>query len=208
MATNVVIGPIGFEDINAVARLHRRAFPDTRSTKLGKPYIRKMFRWFLAFQPDLSLVARKDGEIVGYVVGAVGGYGRKLFRYAFFEVLWGLLIHPKLWFQSQTFLLWRSYLKGLFPADNVKSDREENQPEVVKAALAGIGVDPDQRGQGIGTILVNAFESAAKSQGVGLLTLSVHADNISARRLYDGCGWTMDSENKAANTVHYMKVIA
>jgi len=197
-----------FLDIKAAARLHCQAFPHSRSTKLGQPYVRKMFRWFVMQQPGLSLVARTDGEISGYVVGAVGGYGRKLFRYAFFEVLMGLLIHPGLWFQSETFLLWRSYLKGLFPQKTSNTSKVGGEPVIVRAALAGIGVDPTQQGQGIGSFLVAAFEEAAKELGVGKLTLSVDKDNISARRLYDRHGWRVDSENKEANTVHYMKVIA
>jgi len=167
-----------------------------------------MFRWFVKHQPDLSLVARKDGEIFGYVVGAVGGYGRKLFRYAFFEVLLGLAIHPGLWFQSETFLLWRSYLKGLFPQKTSSPAQLEDGPVVVRAALAGIGVDPEQQGQGVGSLLINGFENAAKDLGVRKLTLSVDKDNRSARRLYDRHGWRVDNENKEANTVHYMKVIA
>jgi ribosomal protein S18 acetylase RimI-like enzyme len=195
-------------DITAAARLHCLAFPDSRSTKLGKPYVRKMFRWFVMHQPGLSLVARSDGEISGYVVGAVGGYGRKLFRYAFFEVLLGLLIHPGLWFQSETFLLWRSYLKGLFPQKTSNTPQIGDEPVVVRAALAGIGVDPGQQGQGVGSLLVAAFEEAAVELGVGKLTLSVDKDNVSARRLYDRHGWLVDDENKEANTVHYTKVIA
>jgi len=195
-------------DINAAARLHCQAFPHSRSTKLGRPYVRKMFRWFVTNQPGLSLVARKDGEIVGYVVGAVGGYGRKLFRYAFLEVFLGLLIHPGLWFQSDTFLLWRSYLKGLFPQKASNPAQAGEVPILVRAALAGIGVDPEQQGQGVGSLLINGFENAAKDLGVGKLTLSVDKDNRRARRLYDSHGWHVDSENKEANTVHYMKVIA
>jgi len=203
-----LVEPMQLADINAVTRLHRQVFPHSRSTKLGAPYVKKMFRWFIKYQPGLKLVTREDGEITGYVVGAIGGYGRKLFRFAFFEVVIGLLAHPKLWFQSETFLLWRSYLKGLFPQKASNTVHNEDQPVTVRAALAGIGVDPDRQGQGIGRILVTAFEDAARELGVNKLTLSVHKGNVNARRLYDRCGWVVDSENKEANTVHYMKVIS
>ena len=203
-----IVEPMQLMDIKAAARLHCQAFPHSRSTKLGRPYVRKMFRWFVTHQPGLSLVARQDGEVVGYVVGAVGGYGRKLFRYAFFEVLLGLAIHPGLWFQSKTFLLWRSYLKGLFPQKTSNQVQLEDGLVVVRAALAGIGVDPERQGQGIGSLLVAAFEDSAKELGVHKLTLSVDKDNLNARRLYDRHGWLVDSENKEANTVHYMKEIA
>ena len=202
-----IIAPMKKVDITAVSSLHRKVFYGSRSTKLGRAYINKMFSWFIKYNPGLSFVSKKNEKVSGYVVGAIGGYGRKLFRYAFFEILFGLLFHPKLWFQRQTFLLWRSYLKGLTP-QNKSTTVLSDQPLITKAALAGIGVDPDQQGQGIGSLLVIAFEEAAKELGVNKLTLSVNQDNFNARHLYDRLGWSVDSENISANTVHFTKVIA
>lgn len=193
--------------INEVANLHRKVFPQSRSTKLGKPYVRKMFRWFITYQPELCLICIEKGKITGYVVGAIGGYGRKLFRYAFFEVLLGLLIHPKLWFQKNTFLLWRSYLKGLRPQPKKPGPLNTDQNTIISAALAGIGVDNDQRGKGVGQSLVYAYEKAAKEAGAKKLTLSVQKDNHAAQKVYEKCGWYIDRMNVKANTVHYTKVV-
>jgi len=195
------------EDILEVANLHCLAFPQSRSTRLGRPYVRKMFRWFLKYQPGLCFIARHDEEIAGYVVGAIGGYGRKLFRYALFEIILGLLTHPNLWHKTETFMLWRSYAKGLLPNFKKANPGKVRINQTVSAALAGIGVIEAYQGQGIGKALTLAFEDAATCLGATRLTLSVHMNNTSARRLYESCGWVMDQENEEAQSAHYTKVI-
>lgn len=195
-------------DISDVVEIHRRAFPSSRSTSLGRPYVRKMFKWFLEYQPQLCLAAKEDKRIVGYVIGSKGGYGRKLFRYALPEIVIGLLLHPRLWWQPQTYTLWRSYLRGLVPEKNI--NLPSYLPSVGKitiVALAGIGVDPDLQGKGIGQSLVLGFENAAREVNAKRLSLSVHLNNHGARRLYEKCGWQMDHEDIQHNSVHYIKVL-
>lgn len=194
-------------DIRELASLHCRIFPDSRSTRLGTLYVKKMFTWFLQYQPQLSLIAREDNKIVGYVVGAIGGYGRKLFRYAVFEIAVGLITHPHLFLQKETFALWPSYLKGLIPKKKSRKIGTNPSTLLLSAALAGIGVDPKKQGLGIGRALVMGFENAAKQLNVEKLTLSVHLDNVSANKLYESCGWYQDNQDNSTNTAHYTKVI-
>jgi ribosomal protein S18 acetylase RimI-like enzyme len=206
---SLIIEPLRIEDVKEAAEIHRQAFPDSRSTQFGKLYVQKMFTWFLTYQPNLSFVAKQDGIIVGYVIGAIGGYGRKLFRYALLEVVVGLLMHPRLWFKRSTFLLWYSYLQGLLPKwvrNKVVTPSDANIP--ISAALAGIGVEPDCQGSGIGRMLMNRFEQAAVQQGAQFLTLSVFADNHPARKLYEKSGWIKDNEDLVSGSIHYSKNIS
>jgi len=200
--------PLQESDIPALARLHSEIFPDSRSTQLGQMYVRKMFKWFYIKQPQLCFVAKQGNALVGYVVGAVGGYGRRLFRYAIFEIIAGLVFRPRLWVKKETFSLWQSYMKGLLPNRKPSQTSLANQKgQILSAALAGIGVDPKMRGMGVGKALVLEFENAARSLQVGKLTLSVHLDNHSACRLYESCGWVMDNEDIDRNSAHYCKII-
>lgn len=195
-------------DIRAFARLLCEIFPDSRSTLLGQLYVRKMFKWFYVKQPKLCFVVKKGNSLVGYVVGAVGGYGRKLFRYAILEIIAGLVFHPSLWGRKDTFSLWRSYLKGLLPNRRPSpSSLQGSNSQILAAALAGIGVHPKMRGMGVGKAMMMEFENAARNLQVSKLTLSVHLDNLSACRLYESCGWTRDSEDSESNSAHYFKMI-
>jgi len=90
------IRPLKMEHLDAVTAIHVERFPNSRSTQLGKPFLRKMYRWFITNQPDLALVATIDDQVVGFAVGSIGGYGRRVFRYALLQVAWGLVSHPKL----------------------------------------------------------------------------------------------------------------
>lgn len=50
-------------------------------------------------------------------------------------------------------------------------------------------VHPDLRGQGVGRQLMAAVEAHARSLGCCKVTLEVRADNLTARRLYENCGF-------------------
>jgi ribosomal protein S18 acetylase RimI-like enzyme len=210
MSTNQQLRLLQKSDISRVADIHCLIFPTSRSTRLGKLYVRKMFYWFLEKQPALSFVFESNGEIVGYLIGAIGGYGRKLFRYALFEIVLGLMTHPGLWLRRDTFMLWHSYLQSLNPAvwmaERRQNERQHAIPLPVKrAALAGIGIIPEMRGRGISKLMVQAFEQAAISQGASLLGLSVEIDNLPARHLYEKCGWKLDASQTELKSMHYSK---
>lgn len=59
--------------------------------------------------------------------------------------------------------------------------------------LAGMAVDEDHRGSGIGSMLLDEVEIRAAKSGCRRLALDVAADNDGARRLYERRGMTVDS---------------
>ena len=193
-------------DLPETVSIHIAEFRESRSTSLGKPFLTKMYEWFVVNQGLLSHVAIIENQQVGFVVGAVGGYGRKVFRYAFWQILAGLLLHPSLLFEANTFKMAPSYLKGLtlsskdrFPADAATQR---------KASLASIAVLENAQGMGVGIKLVRAFESGAESLAVDVLGLSVEQDNHAARSIYEKCGWDPQPVNRDSSTIYYMKTIS
>ena len=54
--------------------------------------------------------------------------------------------------------------------------------------LQGIAIEPELRGAGIGTLLMNDIENRAKASGSSRLSLDVSAKNDGARRLYKRLG--------------------
>jgi len=166
-----------------------------------------MFHWFLKQAPALCLVAMEEEEIIGYVVGAFGGYGRQLFRDTLFEVILGYFLHPILWTNRITYLAWRSYLRGLRPQkrSNINPIVKTQTPVPFSAALADIGVSMRYQGRGVGKALAQEFENASRQAGAVVITLSVHENNISAQKVYESCGWLMDGSDPVAHTVHYSK---
>jgi len=164
--SSLVIRYLREGDIDGVAAVHIEQFPGSRSTLVGERFVRKMYRWFVTEQPELALVATIDGQPVGFAVGAIGGYGRRIFRYALSEILWGFICHPALLFRQTTFTLWTSYAQALLPNSAGRTKSNLSHAGMVKASLASIAVSQSAQGRGIGKGLLLAFEEAAKQTAI------------------------------------------
>jgi ribosomal protein S18 acetylase RimI-like enzyme len=206
-SNNLVIRSMREADINQVTSIHCDSFPNSRSTRLGVSFVRKMYFWFYKKQPALAFVALYDNRPIGFVTGAIGGSSRKIFRYALPEVIFGFLRSPGLFLQLEMFEAWQSYLVGFFPKSQVTTQHTDENNNSVKAVLASIAVSPSGRGKKAGKALVSAFEDAAQKQGANILALGVEFDNSAARRLYESCGWVLTREDIASNSANYTKMI-
>lgn len=58
-----------------------------------------------------------------------------------------------------------------------------------KGVVENLYVDPDRRGQGIGSALLRAAEDALRSDGADVVVLDVMAENEAARRFYESHGF-------------------
>jgi hypothetical protein len=56
-------------DLDQIVAIHKRAFPKTFGSALGKSYLRAFYAWFLADSAALCLVAASQEQLLGYVVG-------------------------------------------------------------------------------------------------------------------------------------------
>ncbi|WP_030173856.1 GNAT family N-acetyltransferase [Streptomyces sp. NRRL S-813] len=63
--------------------------------------------------------------------------------------------------------------------------------------VAGLAVDPTQWGQGIGRRLMEEAKREAHQRGARKLSLRVLAPNVTARLLYESCGFTVEGILKA-----------
>ena len=60
--------------------------------------------------------------------------------------------------------------------------------------LQAIAVDKELRGQGVGSVLMDAFEQQARASGSTRLALDVSAKNEGARKFYERRGMTVESQ--------------
>ena len=67
--------------------------------------------------------------------------------------------------------------------------------DVPSMHLHGLGVVPEARGRGLGAALAAAATRHALSAGAPWVSLSMYADNVHARRVYDALGFRVDVEN-------------
>jgi putative acetyltransferase len=86
----------------------------------------------------------------------------------------------------------------------LKQERVVGWVDVVPATTYGIshrgslgmGVLPEFRGQGIGRLLMKACLDKAWANGLSRIELEVHADNLSAIRLYQAFGFVVEGTKK------------
>jgi len=200
----LVIRAMKEEDIDDVVRIHCCGFEASRSTRLGKPFLRKMYDWYLAKNPKLCFVAEAENRVAGFVTGSIGGSSHRIFRYAAAEILLAFVLHPQLLLQADMYEQWLGYLRSLFRRKRGAAQADAAELPV-KATLDSIAVDPEVRGRNIGGELVRRFEEAASELGVGVLRLGVEYDNSVARRFYEKCGWSLEQENPDVNSANYIK---
>jgi ribosomal protein S18 acetylase RimI-like enzyme len=58
--------------------------------------------------------------------------------------------------------------------------------------IQGLGVDPACQGRGVGRALLEAAADEARSRGARKLSLRVLSRNVTARRLYERCGFVVE----------------
>lgn len=188
--TSVQITTMEQADLQAIIKIHQVAFPNNRSTALGTRFLLSMYTWFHNNYPHTCLVARLDGQVVGFIAGARPQYGPELFKSCILSVFLGIILHPRIVFNRSTYWSARAFLRALFSR---KSTAEvatlKNSKNVFD--LASIAVAPGFRGQGIASTLVNAFEARAFERAVDEITLTTSVDNIAARRVYEKKQWTV-----------------
>lgn len=205
-------------DIEAVVSIHLASFPNSRSSRLGRPFLRKMYEWYMRYQPQLSFVAVLDDDVAGFVTGTYGwGGAQRRFRYTLWQIVFGFLRNPILLLSTEMFEAGPNFLRGLMMKQQNKPSTSQAlnpvetaksfSPPPIKVALDSIAVHPSARGQNAGVALVEAFEQSARLLGGGYLSLGVEADNCSARRLYEKCGWSVVHENAENNSAGYCKVL-
>lgn len=202
----ITIRPLQAADIPQVVIIHAESFPTSRSTRLGSPFLKKMYQWYFAYQPALSFVATYKDEMVGFVTGAYGGgTARRRFRYAFWQIVGGFLRRPHLFLKKEMFEGWAGHLRGLLFPTTSRPVSNPNMPSGNKVTLDSIAVRPQARGQDVGKALVDTFEHAARQTGATYLGLGVESDNTRARRFYERCGWQLVRDDVQQNSANYVK---
>lgn len=199
----IVVRPMSLSDIDKAADIHCAVFPYSRSTKLGKMFVRRMYEWYVIYQPALSFVAILDGDVVGFATGAQGDTSDR-FRFSFFQIAWGFVSSPHLFWQSEMFEDWMGHFRGLLRIFR-KKDVPAIQRGGSKVTLDSIGVITSLRRKNIGGLLLQAFEEAAASTGAAFMRLGVENDNLSARCFYERQGWHLVYDDKENNSANYQK---
>ncbi len=195
-------------DLPGLAQCQIGAFPASLSSRLGKRFCSKMLEWYIVAERGVLFHVVDDGHIAGYCSGVAtkyqGQYGpaTSIVQYAFVEFTlaflrrpW-LLLHPEMLEKRE--LISRNLRMKLrrSPPEPLRQGFRSAPKATTHWGLVGIGVTPQYRGKGLGTLLLTEFERMAREDGVDEVQLSVKQENSGAIKLYQRNGWQIASTGK------------
>jgi len=170
--TTLTLRSANRHDLNAVVRIHQRAFKGFLMTALGPRFLKGYYRAVLEYTQPIFLVAEREGELVGFVAGFVNP-PRFYAQLRQHKIPLALAAISHLAWRPR---LWRRALSSLRRAKNLSA--ETDAPQL--AELASLAVDPNAQGHGIGRQLVQGFLNKARTYGVKEVVLTTDAHNNDA----------------------------
>jgi ribosomal protein S18 acetylase RimI-like enzyme len=201
-----------FKDIIEISVCHRKAFPNSYSSKLPFFFTRKMFQFYLDSPRALLFHVRLDDEIIGYCgllktkISGIEGSSTTMSQYLFGTMIRALLCRPWALFHKDNFKRIPLIKKNILLKFGIKKKAIQNQvlqKDLFEPfwGLVVIGVDPRFQGKGIGTLLLQEFEKLAKGEEIKKLVLSVNTENLKAINSYKRNNWVINSNNGESITM-------
>lgn len=205
MGSQVRITPCQRQDLDDVAALHARAFPDAALTAFGPEAVRRYYGWLLEGPHDAALMLAWHGDrLVGFCAagwfrGAMRGFLRANRLYLAGRVarhpslLRTELVRERIALAIQ--LTWRFWRLG-----RTRTRHTSVPQDVRRFGVLAIATDPDMRGSGAGRALMMEAESRARRAGHTSMILTVHPDNARGVRFYEQLGWARRNASDGAWT--------
>ena len=167
------------DQLKQLAQLHHSVM-HTLLADLGLPMV---LRYYQIARSDNSVVGicalDSSKKIIGWAMGSPHP-----------DRINSALRTPLLWFAFQMLrVLFTRPLTLLQLISSVLSSSAETEMKSDAIELTYIGVSADQRGKGVGKVLLNAFIEMSWETGYRSLILSVEKDNESAIALYQKAGF-------------------
>jgi ribosomal protein S18 acetylase RimI-like enzyme len=168
-------------DVVLAAALHSSEISEGFLPSLGPRFLARLYRRVVRSPRSFLLVALDAGEVVGFVAGTEDV--RALYR--------SFLLHDgaiaTLAALPRVTRSWRRVLETF--RYGTAAGEHEGRQDLPPAELLAIAVAPGARGRGAGFLLVEALTAEFARRGIRAIRVVVGADNESAIRLYERCGF-------------------
>lgn len=195
------------QDCPASAALHVRLLPHGFFAQLGARFLVAYHRSFQRSPHAVGLVAVRDGEVVGFLLGLLrpGAHGAHVLRSDGLHLAaagaLGLLRRPRL---LGLFLRTRvaRYARGI--GRRLRPAPQQLATEV-PAVLQHVAVDPACRQTGTGRALVRAFEEAVAEAGVGQVVLLTTPEEDGAPAFYRRLGYEEQGRVRGADGDEWLR---
>lgn len=182
---------LGGDDVDAMAELHARVFPDSILTRLGLDALSRYYRWQVEGPHEVEAFGVADGDgLLGLVVG--GRFRGSMIGFIRLHAVFlaGRVVRaPGLVMEGRGRRAIRSGLRLLVrPWARTRVERPERVPEQSFGLLL-VAVDPEAQRSGLGRVLLEEAEHRAARAGFRRLHLTLDPTNWGAMAFYTELGW-------------------
>lgn len=177
--------------LDDVAAIHVTAFTDSAVTRFGPGAVRRYYRMHQQRGHLPTFLAVIEGDrMLGFVCGGrVGEPFRPFVMRHWPFLVWYVLTHPQIVFDRQV-LARVPRLIGLIAGAFRRKEPADDTRSADHFVLLSIATDPAAQRSGVGSVLIDAFETSAERAGVDEVQLWVTPTNTTALSFYLNRGWS------------------
>jgi ribosomal protein S18 acetylase RimI-like enzyme len=197
-------------DLKRIAKCHYKVFPRSLTTRMGVPYLEKIFSWYLSTDKAFLFFVEAEGKVAGYAGGMIvdgtlaHGSASSLTQHTFNDSIKALLARPWLFFHPEFVSRYALFTRNIFTRIRNKFQsievRSAVKPVEPYAGLVVIGVDPAFQGKGYGSAILTEFEKRTIHYGLKRMLLTVNVNNEKAIKSYTRNGWhTISTKHKSVS---------
>lgn len=176
-------------DLVGMAETHAEAFPGLYATNMGSDFLCAFYECYLS--QGIALIAEKDNQIVGLVVGGTQGIRSEFMRTSMQR--FGMTFVFRLFTNHAVFLAtWKRIVSKIVALTRKRKTHprvETHDDRSTPAWLQVICVRKRVRGQSVAGDLLNEFREVAKDLGYDAIQLSVAQRNARALAFYNKSGF-------------------
>ena len=195
------------KDIEEIARIHINEFSDYFLTVLGEKLVYSFYKSYYETN-NILVVAEKNKEIIGFILGTDSSLAReKFFEENFNKIFWKLF---KEFFKGNR-VLWNGISRRLFfikEAIAVKLYGKNNiisRRETSSYRLLSIAIKSEEGESNIAYYIETFFCKQLLEKKIKRVGLSVKKDNERAISFYKKCGYGIEKEEETA--IYFIKNI-
>ena len=193
-------------DLIRIAKCHFDVFPRSLTSRMGVPYLSKIFSWYLSTDKAFLFFVEEEGNVVGYAGGMIvdgtlaHGSASSLTQHTFNDSIKALLLRPWLFFHPEFVSRYTLFARNIFTRVMNKFRKSEVRSAVKPiepyVGLVVIGVHPTFQGKGYGSAILIEFEKRTAQYGLKRMLLTVNANNAQAIASYKRNGWCTINANR------------
>jgi GNAT superfamily N-acetyltransferase len=203
-------------DLPHIADCHKKTFPTSLSSAMGKSFLIKMLEWYVVNDFVFLFHLEEDGKVIGYC-GSIKVDGKQnkgsasgMAQYSFKEAVFSFLKRPWLVFHPELRKKYRLIKRNILYKIGLQKPGKPLMVTNINAedfyvGLVVIGIDPACQGKGYSSIILKNLEQKAKVLGAKKLRLTVLPENLIAIQAYKKNGWIKDTVS--SNSISMYKLI-